>query len=65
MELILGKGFLEVLVVVWLLSDFEIEIGKWLLLCGSAMVNHVEDNIRLREQKEISMAELGQLGLPR
>lgn len=45
--------------------DSEISIGKWSLPCGSARVDQDEDHIKLGEQKEMSIEELGQLGLPK
>jgi hypothetical protein len=48
----------------WLIKEIEIIIGKWSLLCGSDMVDQVEEHIRLGEQKDMSMAELGWFGLP-
>jgi len=48
----------------WLIIEIEIIIGKWSLLCGSDMDDQVEEHIRLGEQKDMSMAELGWFGLP-
>ena len=58
-------GFLGIKVAVLSFVESEISIGKWSLSCGSARVDQEEDHIKLGEQKEISIEELGQLGLPR
>jgi hypothetical protein len=58
-----GVGFLGILVVLFV--DSEINIGKWSLPCGSDRVDQDENHIMLGEQKEMSIEELGQLGLPK
>lgn len=60
-----GEGFLGIMVAVLPFVDSEINIGKWSLPCGSAKVDQDEDHIMLGEQKEMSIEELGQLGLPK